>query len=101
MAYHHETLGAFENSHKNLGTFLRIHASKHSDSWSSWVPCWCFAYNNSVHTETRYTSFELVFGEQSRLPSNLTNKIDPIYNFDNYPSELKFFEAAWQTQEII
>lgn len=59
-AYHHETLGALENSHKCLGAYLRMQIAKHPDTWSSWVPFWCFAYNNTVHTETRYTPFELV-----------------------------------------
>lgn len=89
-AYHHETLGAIENSHKSLGDFLRIHATDHRETWSSWVQFWCFAYNNSVHTATRFTPFELVFGRSCQLPSNLVSKIDPVYNFENYPIELKY-----------
>ncbi|RYA67656.1 DDE-type integrase/transposase/recombinase, partial [Enterobacter cloacae complex sp. 2DZ2F20B] len=33
--YHHETLGALENSHKHLGAYLRIQVAKHPNSWSS------------------------------------------------------------------
>lgn len=36
-AYHHETLGALENTHKHLGTYLRIQVSKHENSWSEWL----------------------------------------------------------------
>lgn len=89
-AYHHETLGALENTHKSLGAYLRIQLSKGENNWSTWVPYWCFAYNNTVHTETRYTPHELVFGRSSRLPSNVTLGIDPLYNFDDYPLELKY-----------
>lgn len=91
-AYHHETLGALENTHKHLGAYLRIQSSKHPGTWSSWVPYWCFAFNNTVHSETKYTPHELLFGKLSKLPSNATisNCKDPLYNFDNYPLELKF-----------
>lgn len=89
-AYHHQTLGSIENSHKHLGAYLRMQVSKYNNSWSSWLPFWCFFYNTTVHTETKYTPFELLFGKTANLPSNITEKIDPLYSFDNYPLELKF-----------
>ncbi|KAJ8708942.1 hypothetical protein PYW07_013546 [Mythimna separata] len=90
-AYHHQTIGALENSHKHLGNYLRIQTENHSEAWSIWLSFWCFSYNTSVHTETKFTPFELVFGKRCNLPSNLnSNKIDPLYNFDNYPLELKY-----------
>lgn len=89
-AYHHETLGSLENSHKNLNTFLRIQVSKQADNWSSWIPFWCFSYNTTTHTETKYSPYELVFGKSAILPSNVNDRIDPLYNFDNYPLELKY-----------
>lgn len=88
-SYHHQTLGGVENSHKNLGTYLRTQTAKYSQAWSSWVPFWCFCYNTTVHTETKYTPYELVFGRVAYLPSNLDH-IDPVYSFDNYQLELKF-----------
>lgn len=96
-AYHHETIGSLENSHKRLNAYLRIQSSKNSDTWSSWLPFWCFSYNNSVHTGTKYTPYELVFGKICNLPSNIANKIDPLYNFEDYPAELKYrLQNAWQ-----
>lgn len=96
-AYHHETMGSLENSHKHLNAYLRIQTSKNSGTWSSWLQFWCFSYNNSVHTETRYTPYELVFGKICNLPSNILNSLDPLYNFDDYPSELKYrLQNAWQ-----
>lgn len=89
-AYHHQTLGALENSHKNLGAYLRIQTAKYANSWSTWLPYWSFSYNTTVHTETRYTPYELVFGKHAKLPSNLINQIEPLYTFDNYPNELKY-----------
>ncbi|KAG5862306.1 hypothetical protein JTB14_017304 [Gonioctena quinquepunctata] len=89
-AYHHETIGSLENTHKSLGNYLRIQVSNHPNLWSSWVQYWCFAFNNTVHTETKYTPYELIFGKPVQLPSNLTDAIDPLYNFENYPLELKY-----------
>lgn len=90
-AYHHETIGALENSHKNLGMYLRTQVAKHKNAWSSWVPYWCFAFNTTVHTETKYAPFDLVFGKNCELPSNLrNNRIEPLYNPDNYMQELRY-----------
>ncbi|KAH9636145.1 hypothetical protein HF086_007097 [Spodoptera exigua] len=97
-AYHHQSIGALENSHKSLGTYLRIQTDNHSGHWSKWIAYWCFAYNTSVHTETKFTPFELVFGKQANLPSNLTIHPEPIYNHESYPLELKYRLQLSQTE---
>ena len=90
-AYHHQSIGALENTHRSLGNYLRIQTDNHPESWSTWLQFWCFSYNTSVHCATKYTPFELVFGKKCVLPNNLTKeKIDPLYNADSYPLELKF-----------
>ncbi|KAG7309510.1 hypothetical protein JYU34_005483 [Plutella xylostella] len=90
-AYHHQTIGALENTHKTLGAYLRIYCQNYAKAWSSWVPYWCFAYNNTVHSETEYTPYELVFGKKCILPSNLSgNTVEPLYNHDSYPHEMRF-----------
>jgi Integrase zinc binding domain len=91
-AYHHESIGALENSHKNLGAYLRIQINAYGGTWSNWLNFWTFTYNTTVHTETKYTPFELVFGKNCNLPSNLgqPEEVDPLYNPESYPLELKF-----------
>lgn len=89
-AYHHQSIGSLEVSHKNLNSFLRIHTDNHPETWSQWLPFWCFAYNTSVHSETQFTPYELVFGKKCILPSNLCKLIEPIYNYESYPCELKY-----------
>lgn len=89
-AYHHESIGSLENSHKVLGAYLRSLTEKQLSSWSSWLSYWCFSYNTTVHTETKYTPFELVFGKVCNIPNNLLNTVDPVYNFESYPIELKY-----------
>lgn len=89
--YHHESIGALENSHKQLNNFLQIQTNKYKDkSWSEWVPYWVFSHNNSVHSATGYAPAELVFGKFTNMPSKLNVGVDPIYNFDSYISELRY-----------
>lgn len=90
-AYHHESIGALENTHKTMGAYLRISCQNKTGAWSSWLPYWCFAYNNTVHTETNYTPHELVFGKRCLLPGNFNaGVVDPLYAHDNYALELKY-----------
>lgn len=89
-AYHHQSIGALEVSHKHLNSFLRIHTDNHPETWSQWLPFWCFAYNTSVHSETQFTPYELVFGKKCILPSNLNKVVEPIYNYESYPCELRY-----------
>lgn len=100
VAYHHQSIGALENSHKTLGNFLRIYSGNKVFEWSSWIPYFQFAYNTTCHTETDRTPFELVFGKQCQLPSNLTesNRIDPLSNIDDYSKLLKFKLQTIQTE---
>lgn len=89
-AYHHESLGSLENSHKSLGAFLRIQTDNQAYKWSDWLQYWCFSYNTTIHSSTTYTPYELVFGKLCRIPSNIINRIDPVYNFNSYNVELKY-----------
>lgn len=74
-----------------MGNYLRIQTENHTEAWSTWLPFWCFSYNTSVHTQTQFTPFELVFGKKCTLPSNLNSgSVDPLYNVDSYPLELKY-----------
>jgi hypothetical protein len=97
-AYHHQSIGALEVTHKNLGMFLRTQVAKYGGAWSSYLPYWCFAFNTTVHTETRYSPFELVFAKICVLPSNLNSRgvIEPPYNLDRFSCELKYrFQKAF------
>lgn len=89
-AYHHEAIGALENTHKVLGNFLRIQCSNKIFNWSDWVPYYEFAFNNTVHSSTNYTPFYLLYGRNSRMPSSLTDTIpDPLYNLDDFTKLMK------------
>lgn len=88
-AYHHESIGALENTHKLLAAYLRSYLLPNHFDWDKWLPYYVFSYNTSVHCSTGYTPFELVYGKQCKLPSNITNEIDPVYNYEDYATEMK------------
>lgn len=91
-AYHHQSIGSLENAHKHLGAFLRTYSGNNGYDWSHWIPFWCFSYNNTVHSETNYTPFELIFGRSCNIPSNIKNcnKVDPLYNPNDYSLDLRY-----------
>lgn len=88
-AYHHQTVGSLENAHKHLGAFLRMQCDKYPDTWSYWLPYWCFSYNSTVHTAAKYAPYELVFGKLCEISCRLSSNVEPLYNIDNYSLELR------------
>lgn len=89
-AYHHESMGAIENSHRRLGDYLRSYCGN-TPNWEDWLPFYVFTYNTFVHESTSYSPFQLVFLKTPRAPQKLSsNTIDPIYNIDDYVKEMKF-----------
>lgn len=91
-AYHHESLGALENSHKPLGAFLRSYLPCSGFEWDMLARFFTFSYNSTVHSSLGYCPYELVFGHLPNTPSVLdySSKIDPIYNVDEYAKSLKY-----------
>lgn len=91
-AYHHQSIGSLENAHKHLGAFLRTYSGNNGYDWSHWIPFWCFSYNNTVHSETKYTPFELIFGRPCNIPNNIKscNRIEPLYNPNDYSLDLRY-----------
>ena len=50
-----------------------------------------------MHSGTKYTIYELVFGKNSKLPTNVLGKTEPVYNFDDYSQELRYrLNEAWK-----
>lgn len=89
-SYHHESVGTIERNHRVLNAYLRSYLLDSGDSWDVYAKYFEFCYNttpNSVHT---YTPFELVFGRIANLPVDTFDRIEPIYNTDNYVKELKY-----------
>lgn len=89
-AYHPQSNGALERSHKTLVEYLRNFTNLDQSNWYTLIPFAMFCYNTTPHSSTSYMPYELVFGTKPRLPSSLLNNLDTVYNYDNYLSKLKY-----------
>lgn len=89
-AYHHQTLGTVERNHRVFNEYLRAYLT--DGNWDEHLKHFTFCYNISYNASFNhtYTPFELVFGKKYVLPNELSNSIEPVYNFDNYIKILKY-----------
>lgn len=95
-AYHPQTIGALERSHRVLNEYLR-HYIDGLHEWDYWLKFFQFAYNSTPHSSHNFTPFELLYGRNINIPSTITTNVDPVYNLDDYNNELKYrLQFSWQ-----
>lgn len=87
---YHPQANRVERVHRDLKTFLRIYGQENPESWDVLLPFFVHAHNTSVHSSTKFTPFELMFGRKANLPNVLKREPTPIYNYDDYVASLKF-----------
>ena len=61
-AYHPESNGALERTHKTIVEYLRCFCNPRGNNWDKWLPFPCFVYNTTPHTMTKCTPYEVLFG---------------------------------------
>ena len=89
-AYHPETNGSLERSHKVLVEYLRCFCTEKQTQWENWIPFSTFVYNTTPHTVTKFTPFELMYGRLANLPGELQKgPISPLYNYDDFVANTK------------
>src|SRR5260370_556654 len=66
-SYHLQTDGQTEHVNQEIEAYLQVFMSHRQDDWADWLPLAEFAYNNKVHTATRWTPFELDTGQHPCL----------------------------------
>lgn len=69
--YRPESNGALERAHLALKDYFKCYVNRDGDNWDSLINYATFAYNSSIHKATGKTPYELVFGQEPRIPSNL------------------------------
>ena len=62
LGYRPQSSGSLERSHAVLMDYVRAYAENYDD-WDQLLPFAMFAYNTSVHSATKFTPFELIFGK--------------------------------------
>jgi hypothetical protein len=88
-AFHPESQGSLERSHRVLAEYLRHYVKDDQTDWDEWIPFATYAYNTSEHTATGHTPFELMFGRPSVLPPALRTEPTPQYVHEDYVAELE------------
>ncbi|KAJ0668240.1 putative nucleotidyltransferase, Ribonuclease H [Helianthus annuus] len=61
-SYHPQSDGQTEVVNRTLEQYLRCFAGDKPKKWADWLPWAEFSYNTSVHTSTKVTPFEAVYG---------------------------------------
>jgi hypothetical protein len=88
-AYHPESNGALERSHRTLAEYLRHYINDDQTDWDEWLPYAMFTYNTTPHSTTGFTPFELVYGHRPDLPTALTRPPKLTYSYEDYAKELR------------
>lgn len=70
-AYHHETLGLIERSHRILNEYIRAYLNGKLDHWDKFAHYFQFFYNISKNSSLgdKYSPFEIVFMKKCILPN--------------------------------
>ena len=71
--------GLTERFNKTLCKMLAVYSDSNQTNWDLYLPLVLFAYRTSQQTTTGSSPFELLYGREPRLPSDLDN-------FNNYQS---------------
>ncbi|KAH9780609.1 hypothetical protein KPL71_008138 [Citrus sinensis] len=69
---HPQTDGQTEVVNRILSTLLRAIIKKNIKTWEDCLPLVEFAYNRSIHSATKYSPFEIVYGFNPSTPLDLT-----------------------------
>lgn len=88
-AYHPQSQGGLERTHRTLGEYFRNFCAADPQNWDHWLCYATFSYNSTPHESTSFMPFELLYGFKPTLPSSLQREPQPIYNFNNYCEDLK------------
>lgn len=69
---------------------------------TDWLPFAIFSYNTTPQSATKYTPYELIFGDSPKLPSTINN-VEFKYTYDTFIDnlELKLTKSLESARENI
>jgi hypothetical protein len=75
-AYHPQTDGATEITNQEIEQFLRAYCNRLQDNWADLLPYAAWTHNTRIHSATRKTPFELLFGITPHWPHQIKHRIE-------------------------
>lgn len=78
-----------ERLHKDLNAYLRTFVQKEEDQWHTYIDYAIYSHNTTPSTTTNLTPYELLYGYEPNLPIEILKRDVPIYNYDNYVTQLR------------
>jgi transposase InsO family protein len=88
--YHPQTNGALERSHSTLKDYLKHFIKEDQSNWDEYIHLAMFSYNTNIHSTTKYSPHELLFGRKPKLPSSITDHPTIQYSYDDFANDLKY-----------
>lgn len=92
-AYHHETVGSVERSHRILNEYLRAYLNGNLTDWDTYADYFAFNYNTTPNqsSDYKYTPFEMVFARKPNINTDLfSDNIRPVYNLDDVVADMRY-----------
>lgn len=81
--YHPQTQGALERSHSTLKEYLKSYINETQSNWHKYIHTAILAYNTNIHTTTKFTPYELLFGHKPHIPDSVY-KYTPTGTYHEY-----------------
>ena len=90
-AYHPQCNGQTERLNRTLQVMLANYVNENKDDWDEYLPLLQFAYNTAIHTTTKSSPFELMYGRLPTVPVDLV--------FKNFHCELMLEPESYADQK--
>lgn len=96
--YHPQSNAALERTHSTLKDYLKHFIRQNTHTWDIYICHAVFYFNTTIHSSTKHTPYELLFGFKPYIPSSITKERTLRYNYDDYLSNLQ--QKLYETHQI-
>ena len=86
-AFVHKCLGAVERVHRTMAERLTPYMNSKLNNWIDVLPCITFSINQSVHTGSKYSPHEIIYGQRPKFPLSPPTPPD----FDTIPQDMRSY----------